>query len=213
GAEATAGRWLELAPKARFIATSREVLRLADEAIYEVPPLKLPERDDDIEASEAVQLFLERARTARPGYQLSGADRLAVAEIVRQLDGLPLAIELAAARMAVLSPAQLMQRLPRRFDLLAGKLRGASDRQATLRGAIDWSWGLMQPHEQSALAQCALFRGGFTTDAAGAVIDLSAFAPALKTTPSARGMVLLLRQKSLVRSYFPAADSERERYG
>src|SRR5205823_10240982 len=145
------------------------------------PPLKVPEKGADAAASDAVQLFLERAQLARPGYAFTAADTEAVAEIVRQLDGMPLAIELAAARMAMLSPAQLVQRLPRRFDLLAGGLRDASARQATLKGAIDWSWNLLLPHEQAALAQAAVFRGGFSIDAAEAVIDLAAWPDAPST--------------------------------
>ena len=91
---------------------------------------------------------------------------------MRLLDGLPLAIELAAARVRVLSPAQLVERLRDRFALLAGA-RGAAARQATLRAAIDWSWELLTPWEQAALAQCSVFEGGFTLEAAEAVLDLS----------------------------------------
>jgi hypothetical protein len=90
-----------------------------------------------VRSAEAVELFIERSRTVRPSWDPTPAEEDAIAEIVRQLDGMPLAIELAAARMSLLSPSQLVQRLPRRFELLVGK-KGVTDRQATLRGAIDW---------------------------------------------------------------------------
>ena len=114
------------------------------------------------------------------------------------LDGLPLAIELAAARIRVLSPAQLLERLADRFALLAGA-RSAADRQATLRGAIDWSWNLLLPWEQAALAQCSVFEGGFTLDAAEAVLDLSAWTDA----PSIVDAVQTLVDKSLLRTWVP----------
>ncbi len=126
---------------------------------------------------DAIELFVTRARAQQPDFVLSEANRAAVAEVVRLLDGLPLAIELAAARMRVLSPAQIVERMRDRFSLLAGT-RGTTARQATLRAAIDWSWDLLTPWEQAALAQCSIFDGGFTLDAAEAVLDLSAWADA-----------------------------------
>ncbi len=202
-------RWLLAAPLARFLATSREVLRVPNEVVFEVLPLQVPEREDDIASSEAVLLFLERAQAARPSYQLTRADEAAVAEIVQQLDGMPLAIELAAARMAVLSPAQLLRRLPRRFELLTGAGRDAHARQATLRGAIDWSWSLLNGWEQAALAQLSLFRGGFDLEAARAVLDLAEWPEA----PEAHSCVLALREKSLVRAYYPPGHEGTLRYG
>ncbi|MBI3183647.1 MAG: tetratricopeptide repeat protein [Myxococcales bacterium] len=207
-AAAAVEQWMRAAPKARFLATSREVLRIPHEVVFEVPPLKVPEGGEDVHSSEAVLLFLERARAVRPGYLLDRADEAAVAEIVRQLDGMPLAIELAAARMAVLSPSQLVQRLPRRFDLLAGK-RGATERQATLRGAIEWSWKMLRGYEQAALAQCSLFRGGFTADAAEAVVNLSSYPGAQEVL----SCVMTLRAKSLVRSYVSPGSEGELRYG
>src|ERR1019366_3864895 len=90
-----------------------------------------------------------------------------VAQIVRALDGIPLAVELAAARMALMSPATLLDRLGRRFELLASTSIDAPAHQRTLRGAIDWSWSLLEPWEQASLAQYAVFRGGFTMEASG----------------------------------------------
>jgi serine/threonine protein kinase/predicted ATPase/Tfp pilus assembly protein PilF len=194
----TIGKWRERAVQASFIVTTREVLKLPGETVWEVPPL-----------AEGVQLFLERASAARPGWKPSEGDLKAVEELVRQLDGMPLAIELAAARMAVLSAEQLVQRLPRRFELLAGARADVSARQATLRGAIDWSWELLQGHEQLALAQLSVFRGGFTIEAAEAVIDLSSFPSA----PWALDVVQALRDKSLVRTWEAAKLPGELRFG
>jgi predicted ATPase len=122
---------------------------------------------------DAIDLFVARACAQKPDFVLGEANRAAVAEVVRLLDGLPLAIELAAARVRMLSPAQLVARMRDRFSLLAGA-HGAGARQATLRAAIDWSWELLTPCEQGALAQCSVFEGGFTLEAAEAVLDLAA---------------------------------------
>ena len=143
-----------------------------------------------------------RARAQRPDFVLNDANRAAVAEVVRLLDGLPLAIELAAARVRVLSPAQLVARMRDRFAILAGA-RGMAARQATLRAAIDWSWDLLAPWEQGAFAQCSVFDGGFTLEAAEAVLDLSPWPEA----PSAMDVVQALSDKSLLRMWVPAAKS------
>ncbi len=206
-APATVEQWMVAAPLLRVVVSSRELLKVAQEAVFEVPPLRVPGKGDVVRTSEAVQLFVERARTVRPNWEPNPSEEDAIAEVVRQLDGMPLAIELAAGRMGMLSPGQLVQRLPRRFDLLAGGK--ATDRQATLRGAIDWSWKMLGPDEQTALAQLALFRGGFSAEAAEAVVDLARFPAA----PEVLSAVLTLRSKSLVRSYFPPGGSGEMRYG
>jgi predicted ATPase/class 3 adenylate cyclase/Flp pilus assembly protein TadD len=193
-AQATLGRWLDRAPRAAFIVTSREHLHLPGEEIFPVEPLHLE--------NDALELFVARARAQRPDFVLGDANRAAVAEVVRLLDGLPLAIELAAARVRMLSPAQLVQRMRDRFQLLAGA-RGAAARQATLRAAIDWSWDLLTPWEQAAFAQCSIFEGGFTLEAAEAVLDLSAYPEA----PPAMDAVQALSDKSLLRTWVPAAQS------
>jgi predicted ATPase/class 3 adenylate cyclase len=198
---ATLGRWLALAPQTRFLATSQEALRLSEERRLELAPLELPSREEIdsgvIASSEAVRLFVERARTAWPGFELTAAEAPLVAEIVRRLDGIPLAIELAAVRTSVLGVSQIRERLSRRFELLRGGKRDASARQATLRSTIDWSWSLLTPTEQTALAQCSIFRGGFTVEAAEAVLLLP------ETGADVLEAVESLRTKSLLRARAP----------
>jgi predicted ATPase/class 3 adenylate cyclase/Tfp pilus assembly protein PilF len=190
-ASASLGRWLDRAADAAFVVTSRERLHLPGEEIFPIEPLPLEK--------EAIDLFAARARAQRPEFVLGDANRAAVAEVVRLLDGLPLAIELAAARVRTLSPAQLVERMRDRFRLLAGA-RGAAARQATLRAAIDWSWDLLTPWEQAALAQCSVFEGGFTLEAAEAVLDLARWPDA----PPAMDAVQALVDKSLLRTWVPA---------
>ncbi len=195
---ATLRRWIVLAPQARFLVTSQESLRLAGERILDLAPLGLPgEKDRSLEAisrSEAVRLFVRRAQEARGGYTLTEADAPQVADIVRRLDGIALAIELAAARTALLGVGQIRDRLSKRFELLRSGRRDAVQRQATLRGAIDWSWKLLDLTEQRVLAQCSVFRGGFTLEAAEAVI-----APT-PDGPEVLEIVQALRSKSLLRA-------------
>jgi len=203
-ASETIERWMRAAPQARFVVSSRELLRVPEETVFEVPPLRTPRDQESPRSAEAVELFIERARAVRPNWEPTAADVTAIAEVVRQLDGLPLAIELAAARMSVLSPTQLVQRLPRRFDLLVDR-RGASERQATLRGAIDWSWRMLSAVEASAMAQLSVFRGGFSAEAVEAVVQLEG--------ASALELLMTLRAKSLVRAYFPYGDDGQTRFG
>ncbi|MBK6862948.1 MAG: tetratricopeptide repeat protein [Ideonella sp.] len=195
-APATLGRWLDRAAEASFLATSRELLHLAGEEVFAVEPLAL--------ADEAVELFAARARAQQPGFELTPANRAPVADIVRLLDGLPLAIELAAARIRVLSPAQIVARLQDRFRLLAGA-RGVAARQATLEAAIDWSWNLLAPWEQAALAQCSVFDGGFTLEAAEVLLDLSAWPEAGPAIDAVQALV----DKSLLRRWQASGNDAR----
>jgi serine/threonine protein kinase/predicted ATPase len=158
-------RWLAAAPSARFLVTSQERLHLGGERVHEIGALGLPEKGCAGGEEESVRLFLERARQQRPGWEPDAEQLGTVAEIVRRLDGLPLAIELAAARMAVLTPEKLLERLEHRFELL-----GRGEGRGTLRGAIEWSWHLLDPHEQSALAEASVFQGGFSLESAEAVL-------------------------------------------
>jgi predicted ATPase/class 3 adenylate cyclase len=202
----TVGRWLSLAPHTRFLVTSREALRLTGEKLMDLAPLGLPpegeERLEELARSEAVRLFVQRARAARGHFELTAAEAPLVADIVRRLDGIALAIELAAARAHLLSVRQLRDRLSRRFELLRSGLRGASHRQATLWGAIDWSWTLLDATEQAALAQCSVFHGGFTLEAAEEVLVLPPGGADLLDT------LQLLRSKSLLRMSAPDAGGE-----
>lgn len=189
-APSTLGRWLDRAEEATFVVTTRERLRLPGEGVLAIEPLRVD--------SEAIDLFAVRAKAHRAGFSLDGSTRAPVAEIVKLLDGLPLAIELAAARIRVLSPHQIVARLRDRFVLLAGA-RGAAARQATLKAAIDWSWELLVPWEQAALAQCSVFEGGFTLEAAESVIDLGSWQVAMPTLDVVQALV----DKSLLRSLQP----------
>jgi predicted ATPase/class 3 adenylate cyclase len=191
-------RWLTLAPRARFLVTSRQELCVPGERQLELGPLPLPEpgetRLEEIARSEAVRLFVERTREVRGSFELTAEEAPRVVDIVRQLDGVALAIELAAARTGVLGVGQLRDRLSRRFELLRSGRRDASARQATLRGAIEWSWNLLEPAERAALAQCSVFRGGFTLEAAEAVVALPS--GALEVLD----VIYSLRCKSLLRN-------------
>ena len=183
-APATLPRWMALAPEVTFVVTSRERLRIPGERVVELEPLALE--------TDAVRLFCERAAAVQ-GVPPGDDDAEVIRDIVRRLEGLPLAIELAAARVGIMSPRQVRDRLGRRFELLSVGARGVSSRQATMRGAIDWSWRLLEPFERQALAQCAVFRGGFDLGAAEAVVRLPEGAPPVMNALQA------LREKSLLR--------------
>ena len=156
---------LAACPHAGVLATSREALDVEGERTFRVPSLAL-EAGDGRPAS--VRLFLERA--AETGVELAPADDAAIADICRRLDGLPLAIELAAARTGVLTPAQILERLDDRFSLLTGGRRRTRGRQQTLEAAIDWSYDLLEPDEQDALRRLSVMPGAFDLDLAAAVL-------------------------------------------
>lgn len=164
---------LENAPRLRILVTSRETLGLPGETLFQVSSLGLPHGDgpdpDDVAAAEAAQLFLARARAVCPPFTLDAASAPLVATVCRELDGIPLALELAAARLSVLALPQLVARLGDRFRLLTGGARTALPRHQTLRATMDWSYGLLAPHEQVLLRRLAVFAGGCTLDAAEAV--------------------------------------------
>ena len=148
------------APSTKVVATSREPLGVAGEVTWALPPLV--ER-------EAVELFTVRAQQARPQFTLSDDERAAVVDICRRLDGLPLAIELAAARVRALAPARIAAGLKDRFPLLSTGPRGGPRRQATLEASFDWSYDLLSEPERSLLRQLSVFAGGFDVEAAVAV--------------------------------------------
>ena len=164
---------LEACADLLIVATSREGLGVPGETLQAVPSLGLPPRGaatpESIAAHESVELFLERARTAQPEFTLLAEDAPALAEICRRLDGIPLALELAAARVRVLSIGQIRDRLDDRFRLLTGGSRTAMPRHQTLRAALQWSWDQLLPPEQKLLRTLAVFSGGWTFEAVAAV--------------------------------------------
>ena len=165
---------LAACPQLTVLVTSRAVLHLSGEHDYLVPPLQLPDltckRDaKEIAQSEAVRLFVARAAAAQSDFVLTEANALAVASICHQLDGLPLAIELAAARSRVLSPPALLARLEPRLPFLTGGPRDQPDRLRTMSNAIAWSYDLLTPEEQRLFRRLAVFVGGFTLESAEAV--------------------------------------------
>ncbi len=165
GAAPTVARLLREAPEIRIVVTSRIALRVSGEQEFAVPPLGLPAVDDAVTAeraaaSEAVRLFVERSMAVRPGFRLTDGNAAAVADIVARLDGLPLAIELAAARVRVLPVEALRDRLDRSLAVLVGGARDLPERQQTLRGAIDWSHDLLDGPDRRTFAHFGVFAGG-----------------------------------------------------
>ncbi|HEY1644411.1 MAG TPA: BTAD domain-containing putative transcriptional regulator [Streptosporangiaceae bacterium] len=170
-----AGRVLAGAPGARILATSREPLGITGEMLCPVPSLTLPPETADVSAaagSSAVRLFIDRAAAVRPGFGLDSASTGPVVRICRALDGIPLAIELAAARLRALTPAQVADRLDDRFRLLSVGSRDALPRHQTLRAIVDWSWELLDDQERAVLRRLSVFGGGATPDSAEAVCAL-----------------------------------------
>ncbi len=159
-------------PRVTVLATSREGLGIEGERILSVPSLETPADDvspDAVAGYEAVRLFVERARGANAQFVISEANATHVAELCRRLDGVPLAIELAAARVQTFTPAEITRRLDQRFRILTGSRRSASERHQTLRGAIDWSYELLPETEQRVFRRLGVFVGDFTLEAAEAV--------------------------------------------
>ena len=164
-----------------ILATSREALRVAGEAIHRVPSLSLPEDAAVPQASgdalaalqehEATRLFIERAGAVREDLVVTTESAASIVQICRQLDGIPLAIELAAARMRVLTAQQIAARLDDRFRLLTDGGRTADPRQRTLRATIDWSYALLSEAEQAVLQRLSVFAGGCTLEAIEAICD------------------------------------------
>jgi predicted ATPase/class 3 adenylate cyclase/DNA-binding CsgD family transcriptional regulator len=184
------------APQMKVLVTSRAMLRISGEHEFAVPPLALPDRQgvvtygQNLPAAlsqyEAVRLFIDRARAVKSDFVVTNDNAPAVAEICFQLDGLPLAIELAAARSRLLSPQSLLARLNNRLGLLTGGPRDLPARQQTLRATIEWSYNLLTPEEQVVFARLGVFVGGCTLEAAEAVAaDLVADDPDMHDDPAA----------------------------
>jgi predicted ATPase/DNA-binding CsgD family transcriptional regulator len=199
------GALLPAADDMRVLATSREPAGIAGEARYRLQPLTVPDPDDpaDVGRSEAVALFADRARLADPHFELGGEAGPAVARLVERLDGMPLAIELAAARAEALGLPQLLDRIDDRLALLAGGDRTAVPRQRSLAATVDWSYRLLSEDEQQVFRQLAVFPGPFTLEAAETVaggtagptvlhlVDCSLLSPP-RTGPDGRARYLML---------------------
>jgi predicted ATPase/class 3 adenylate cyclase len=177
---------LRACPKLRILASSREALGIDGEVTYRVPSLSTPNPADlppleKLEKVDSIRLFVERAAAAKPGFSLTNDNASSLAQICFRLDGIPLAIELAASRVKVLSPQQIAARLDDRFRLLTGGSRTALPRQQTLRAMIDWSYSLLSEPEKTLFRRLAVFVGGWTLSAAESVCGEEG-APARSTT-------------------------------
>ena len=161
------------APNVRLLVSSQEPLGIAGEQIFRLQSLAVPSelhvRSEEALQSGAIQLFAERAKAADPGFAIDDGNAPTVAAICRRLDGIPLAIEMAAARASMLGVDRLAQKLDERFRVLTGGRRTALPRQQTLRAALDWSYGLLPARERTVLRRLSIFAGGFTLDGAGRV--------------------------------------------
>jgi len=197
GASATlANALLRAAPDVRLIATSREALRVPGEQTYPVFPLAIPDRRASVEElsrSDAAQLFMDRARLQKPGFELTDKDAPAVAELCARLEGIPLALELAAARIRSMSIHDINKRLHDRFKLLTGGGRVLLERQQTLRALVAWSYEMLKEPEQVLLDRLSIFAGGFDLDAAEQVCGAEPL-----TSDDVLDLVTSLVEKSLV---------------
>jgi predicted ATPase/class 3 adenylate cyclase len=196
----------QAAPGLKILVTSRVVLSIRGEQEYGVPPLEPPDPEQlpdlaTLRGFEAVRLFAERAEAVRPGFEVTPDNAMAVAGITARLDGLPLAIELAATRTKVLTPQQMLERLVSRLALLTSGTRTVPDRQRTLRDAIAWSYDLLEEPERRLFARLSIFSGGWTLESAEAVCEPGAIG--LDTVDALTSLV----DKSLIRaSDLPGGD-------
>ena len=192
----TVAALLKNAPRLAVLATSREALGIAGEHAWRIASLAVPDADrapllDELGAVESVHLLVQRAREVQPDFAVTADNASAIAQICQRLDGIPLAIELAAARLRAMSPEQICARLDDRFRLLTGGNRTAVPRQQTLTATFDWSHALLDANEQVLLRRLGVFSGSWSLDAAEAV---AAFAPL--TTPDVVDLVVRLLDKS-----------------
>jgi predicted ATPase/class 3 adenylate cyclase len=197
------GELLQAAAGMTILATSRSPLRIYGEREFPVPPLSVPDPRhlpdlETLSQFSSVALFVERAVAVRPGFAVDVSNAPAIAEICARLDGLPLAIELAAARVRVLTPQAIMARLDHRLSLLAGGSRDLPERQQTLRGAIDWSHDLLEPGDRAAFARFSAFSGGADEEAFNRVV-LADWPADAGPMPDALDELTSLLDKSLIR--------------
>jgi len=181
-------------PTLTVLVTSRHLLGLPGEREFVVPPLPTPgganNSPESLSAYESVRLFVDRAQAVKPDFQVTNHNAPALAELCDRLEGIPLAIELAAARAQVLTPTRMLAQLSKRFEFLVSRKRGVVERQRTLRAAIDWSFRLLAPELQRFFAVLSTFRGGWTAEAAEAVCE----------EPLALDYLAQLRECSLVQT-------------
>lgn len=192
------GGWMQASPGTCFLATGREALRVSGESVCPVRPLLVPDPSaplSELLASPAVALFQDRARAVLPEYTVTEADAHSVAALVAALDGLPLAIELAAARVRSLPPKALLDRLEHRFDLLESPHRDLPERHRSLRAAIDESWMALPAWGQSALAALASLEGAWTLERGEATLG-----PSPRGVPPACAIIDALFGRSLLRA-------------
>jgi len=165
---------LEKVPTLKCLATSRRPLDLTGEREFPVPPLPTPADEQSPESVvrfSSVELFTDRAQLVRPDFQVTKSNARPVAELCRRLDGIPLALELAAARIQTLTPARMLEQLEHRFDFLISRKRDVVDRHKTLWASVEWSYKLLSPELQRFFARLSVFRGGWTVEAAQAVCE------------------------------------------
>ncbi len=182
---------LERVATLKCLITSRRRLNIEGEYALPLLPLPVPERADAPERlieNESVRLFTDRAQATRPDFQVTKANAATVAELCRRLEGIPLGLELAAVRVQVLTPAQMVARFDERFELLLNRRRGVAERHRSLRAAIDWSYELLAPELQKCFAELSVFRGGWTLEAAEEVCE----------QPQALDCLTQLRECSLI---------------
>ncbi|HVS13206.1 MAG TPA: protein kinase [Thermoanaerobaculia bacterium] len=192
------GELVTACPRLVLLVTSRALLHLSCEHELPLRPLELPPPEeplppDELAAVPAVAFFLERARLAVPDFELDEDNAAAVTELCRRVDGLPLALELAAPRLRTMAPQAILERLESRMSILTRGSRDLPDRQRTLRGALEWSYGLLDEGERRVLRRLAIFVGGFTLEAAEAVCD-----PFARLRPGVLEAVESLLDQSLV---------------
>ncbi|WP_253915668.1 LuxR C-terminal-related transcriptional regulator [Streptomyces sp. NRRL S-31] len=210
---------LRAAPGLRVLATSRQPLGIVGEHVFPVEPLPVPDADAAhsvraLSGNPAVALFADRAAAVLPGFAVTESDAAAVAEVVRRLDGLPFALELAAARMRSLTPQEILERLTDRFALLTGGSRVAADRQRTLRALIDWSHELCTERERLLWARASVFHGGFDLESLERVCADAELPPAalLDTLDALVARSIVNRRQEHGRSRYHMLETVRE-YG
>ena len=208
GVASIASRLLSACPRLKILATSRESFRIPGEWLYLVPAFDIPKERDNIDLNNAsdfpaLMLFVERARAVRSDFKLTTNNIQTIAAICAHLDGLPLVIELIAARMRLMSPQALLERMNDQFVLTADGMRAASERQKTLRNAIDWSYNLLSEQEQNLFMYLSVFSGGF------ALTDAEAIFARNFTEKSVPELLALLLDKSLIRRVANVSSADR----